>query len=209
MFKKTLLIGALCAASLLLQTSAAHAVIIGGGVTGGSGGTIAQEFSPAVGTIGNNNINQNILYGFNELQNTALSKTITTNIGVSSIAAGTVVSSHYIFFDPAASTRVIGYADFDAPIIGIITSSTKLGNSDFLNNTAVVYVNKNNRGLESVDHLSIDSSNPNRILIDLTASSPGDYFRVITGPTPTPEPASMMLLALGLGGLGMLRRKQI
>jgi hypothetical protein len=39
------------------------------------------------------------------------------NVGSNPIPAGTIVASHYVFFDPGPSEHVIGTVDFDADIL--------------------------------------------------------------------------------------------
>jgi hypothetical protein len=108
------------------------------------------------------------------------------------------VASHYIFFDPGPTLRVIGTVDFDSDVLAIITSTGNLADSDFLANTGVHYLNPNNRGLEPGDSVTI--SGPRQILFDTVASSPGDYVRVLTtfSPAAVPEPGAPWLLGSGL-----------
>jgi hypothetical protein len=115
------------------------------------------------------------------------------------------VSSFYVFFDPGPSENVIGTVNFGSNILGIITSTTDLASSDFLGASGVNYLNPGSRGLEAGDSVTI--SGTNQIPVDVTASSPGDYVRVITAETSAtttmPEPGLMAtgLVALALAAL--------
>ena len=130
------------------------------------------------------------------------------NVGSNPIPAGTIVASHYVFFDPGPSEHVIGTVDFDADILGIITDTTDLAASDFLANTGVNYLNPGARGLEAGDSVTI--SGPRQILFDTFASSPGDYVRALTAFSPAaaaPEPASLLRL-MALAGLRRRRSSE-
>lgn len=182
-----------------LLAAPAHAAIVGGAVTGGTAGGTFIQITPAPGfTVGNNNQQDPNLYAFNEVQN----HTLTTAIG--SIAAGTVVSSHYVFFDPAPSRSVIGGVTFDSAILAIITATGDLLASDpELGLSWVNYLNPAARGLEQGDTVSITG---NTMSLRWTASTPGDYVRVITvGAVPEPQTWAMMLL--GFFGLGTAIRR--
>lgn len=216
----------LCLATALLTLTAslpATADIISGAVTGGTaqtaGGTFIKLTVPlanpfgAPDSVGNDNFQSPDLFGFDEDQNILLTAPLTVDVGSSPIAAGTVVASHYIFFDPGPTERVIGTVDFDSDILGIITSTGTLAASDFLANTGVNYLNPSNRGLEAGDSVTI--SGPQQILFDTTASSPGDYVRVLTAFSPggetsptVPEPSSVVLLGSGLIALASSARRR-
>ena len=205
---------------LILTTSVpAGATSIGGSVTGGTalaaGGTfikltvpLSNPFGPP-NSVGNDTFQSPNLYEFDEDQNILLAAPLTVDVGSSPIPAGTIVASHYVFFDPGPSQHSIGTVDFDSNILGIITSTNNLAASDFLANTGVNYLNPGARGLEPGDSVTI--SGPNQILFDTFASSPGDYVRVLTAFSPaatTPEPGSLALLGAGLIALaGLLSGK--
>lgn len=210
---------------LLLATAPAHAVVVGGAVTGGSsqtqGGSFVELDAASTFTVGNNNFQDPNLYAFNEDQNITVPSTIEVNIGTAP-NAGQTVASHYVFFDPAGITSQAGYVDFDAPIYGIATRTAQLADSDFLIANNVTYLNPGLRGLEQSDGISIDSDNPNRVLVDWRASSPGDYVRVFTqrspnatpgdpgeigGPTVIPLPAGLPMLVSALVLLALVRRR--
>ncbi len=206
----------LVVASMMLAISIpAAATITSGTVTGGtaltSGGTfvkltvpLANPFGPP-DSVGNDSFQSPNLYGFDEDQNILLTAPLTVNVGASPIPAGTIVASHYVFFDPGPTLHVVGTVDFDAPILGIITTTTQLAASDFLANTGVDYLNPSARGLEAGDSVTI--SGTDQILFDTVASSPGDYVRVLTAFSPAaavPEPGAAETMAAGLLGIGLL-----
>jgi hypothetical protein len=178
---------------MLAGPGPAGARIVGGRVTGGSalsaGGTFVQLVPPLPNpfgppnSVGNDNFQSPNLYGFNESQNILLTKALTVNVGTSPIPSGTVVASHYIFFDPGPSQQVIGTIDFDATVLGILTSTTTLAATDFLAQTGVNYLNPTARGLEAGDSATI--SGERQVHVDFTASSPGDYIRVLTATSAT------------------------
>ncbi|HUJ32271.1 MAG TPA: hypothetical protein VLY23_13385 [Candidatus Acidoferrum sp.] len=197
-------------ASLILTMCVpAAADIVSGSVTGGSalaaGGTfvkltppLSNPFGPP-DSVGSDNFQSPDLFGFDEDQNITLVAPLTVDVGASPIAAGTVVSSYYIFFDPGPAEQVIGTVNFDSDVLAIITSTGGLASTDFLANTGVNYLNPTLRGLEAGDSVTI--SGPQQILFDTVASSPGDYVRVLTAASPgvaAPEPRSVAFLAMGL-----------
>ena len=105
---------------------------------------------------------------------------------------------------------MIGTVDFDADVLAILTSTGTLAGSDFLGAPTVNYLNPSKRGLEIGDSVAING--PKEILLDVVASSPGDFVRVLTAASPVssvPEPGSIYLLASGLFALSAALRKKL
>lgn len=202
----------------LATLGAAHATIVSGSVTGGSamtaGGTFVElnlPFTPPNGTentVGQDTFQTPNLYGFDENQNIVATNTIEVNIGTD-VQVGEIVASHYIFFDPGPSQDIQGCVSFDSPVYGIITSRALLNASDNLQNNSVNYLSPSLRGLESGDSAWIGNDGMS-ICVDFTASSPGDFIRVLTMESPggyaVPLPAAVWMFLAGLTGLGATRR---
>lgn len=217
------------AVSVACMTSQAGATITGGNVTSGGPGamfvklTVPLTGSSPFNTVGNDNFQDPNLYGFDESQNILLVAPLDVDIladgmggemGSGSLGAGTTAASHYIFFDPT-SGLVEGTVEFDSNILGIISSESgtmNLSESDFLANTGVNYANPGLRGLESNDSVMITGLR--QITVDFSASTPGDYIRVLTAFSPgardhaVPEPVTATLGALGMGALAMATRRR-
>ena len=202
-----------------LWAGQAAATIIGGGVTGGSSFDAGGQFRliepiPNAFTVGNDNQQSNDLIGFNEDQNILLGDALDLDIGTPQLTPGTEVAAHYIIYDPVIG-EIEGYVEFDAPVLGILTETDTLFASDILANTDVTYLNPTLRGLEDrTDTAIIDPDNPNRILVDFFAASPGDYIRVLTERSPiaameVSEPGTLGLFGFGLSLLFLygLRRR--
>ena len=214
------------ASTMLAVFLPASATIIDGTVTGGTaktaGGTFVKLTVPlanpfgAADSVGNNNFQSPNLFGFDEDQNILLTSALSADVGMTTLPAGTTVASHYVFFDPGPSEHIVGTVDFDSPVLAILTSTRRLAASDFLANTGVHYLNPGARGLEAGDSVTI--SGTDQILFDTSASSPGDYVRVLTafspaagggGSTSVPEPGGLALTAGGLAAVAALVRRRM
>jgi hypothetical protein len=131
-------------------------------------------------SVGFDTFDDDNLYGFDEDQNILIEEPIRIDIGPGGmIPAGTVVASHYVFFDSLSGVHV-GFVDFDAPILGVAAFEGSMAATDYLANTDVNYISTELRGLEQGDYVWIDEEDPNRLWVYWAGSSPGDYIRVFT-----------------------------
>jgi hypothetical protein len=171
------------ACGLVALASPSAAVVLDGDILRQSGDGGFVKLDPATGfAVGADTFDDDNLYAFDEDQNITLTDDIRVDIGggdTNMIAAGTVVASHYVFFDSIASIQY-GYVYFDAPILGVATQEPTMAATDFLANTSVTYLNTELRGLEQGDYVWIDRDDPHRLWVYWAGSSPGDYIRVFT-----------------------------
>ncbi|MEO1042077.1 MAG: hypothetical protein AAFX52_07285 [Pseudomonadota bacterium] len=205
---------------LVLAPTPASAVILSGQMTGGNafaqGGTFVEIVDLDGLTLGANRFDDFNLRAFNERQNVVSDSVIVTDVG-RNVAAGEVVASHYVVFDPFTAAKAIGTIYFDAPIIGVATNTSVIYSSDHLMNGDVTYGHVAARGLEGADQIILYSDEPNRLDVALWASSPGDFFRVFTeisqgaidlgiSEVTTPIPSSGLLMLAGFLGWGFANR---
>ncbi len=174
---------AIAAASLIaLLTGPAAATVVGGEILQqrGNGQFIKLETENPF-SVGFDTFNDDNLYAFDEDQNILLERSIRVDIGGDRgvIEAGTVVASHYVFFDGFVGAHY-GFVDFDAHILGIAALENTMAATDFLANTSVNYISPELRGLEWGDYVWIDEDDPKRLWVSWVSSSPGDYIRVFT-----------------------------
>jgi hypothetical protein len=146
--------------------------------------------------------------GFEESQNVTLERALRVDGGW--IPAGTLVSSHYILYDPTRITRMNATIGFDADVLGVISKGRRLRRSDWLGVPGVKYRRFHHRGHERRDSWRMGEDGQS-VVFRHRAKSPGDYIRVITvgrtpvpppppeivPPPPVPEPGAALLFALG------------
>jgi hypothetical protein len=222
----------LCALALTL-TSASHAGIDIGQVTGGSASTVDNNDDPPVpagvfeellilssfvnpidGTndLGYDHFQTQNLYAFDESQDVTLTADLSVDMLVDGqggvapgiLPAGTRLASHFIFFDPKRPRNIEGFVRFDQDILAIITTAGDLSGSDFLGHPLVNYIDTD-RGLES-DTVTLTA--PREVTVFITTGTPGDYIRVVTA---VPEPTSLLMasvFAVFLVGAGRRRRNR-
>ncbi|PQA89199.1 hypothetical protein CW354_04465 [Marinicaulis flavus] len=128
------------------------------------------------------------------------------------IKAGTIVSSHYLQWDPGegSSSTIDTTIALDSQIFAFITADSNLFASDFLGLPGLDYNDFSLRGLESGD-----TTDFNGLAVDInwTAGSPGDWTRLITAYSPggvseVPLPAGAPLMITGLAAFGWFKRKR-
>lgn len=161
-------------------------------------------------------VNTPIIHGFNEQSNVLLAADLTMqNYGNPNTIAltGTSVDSHMFFMNqpsgaPNPNVTTTASFSFSTAVLGIITSTSALNNSDMLlGAVGTTYQSGfSNRGLEGADAVSFAGNS-----VDLTFSltQPGDWVRVITAAdvAPVPLPAGAPLMLAGIGAFAVMRRK--
>ena len=150
--------------------------------------------------------------GFDEAQNIVLTEGLTVELSdgsLTTLAAGTTISSHMVYFDPIGSPSPALFAEgvdveFDAQVLGVITDSLALFNTHGLLGHSDLSYPEFHAGYGFTGEL--DSATFSGSTVNFTSlSSGGDYIRVITVGT-VPAPGAMALL--GLGGLVAGRRRR-
>ena len=156
--------------------------VIGGDAFGA--GTFVKLHDP-IGDIGTNGFQTDNIYAFHEVQNFALPQDLV--LDDSTVLANTLVDSHMVFFDPDITTTQIGYVEFAGEILGFTGSNPLLiSTHGILGNPTANYNTIGFIGLEEGDIVEIDPINPNRLLVNWVAASPGDHIRVLTVPGKAP-----------------------
>ena len=217
--------GLACVAALLFAAGPANATLIGFEDVSGDAVAAVKTTSPPNPV--SPNPNDGILLAWDELQNVVLIQDLAVDRVFDTsasfieprvgggwwIKAGTVVSSHYFQWDPlgsGGSGSVDATLVFDATIFAFITRDGFLFSSDpVLGLPQLDYSDFGLRGLEAGDTTIFNNE---RVDIHWTASSPGDWTRLITAFSPAadpviPEPTTLTLIGLGVAGLVGLRRR--
>ncbi|MBL9139040.1 MAG: hypothetical protein JNK85_24445, partial [Verrucomicrobiales bacterium] len=147
---------------LILVQFPVGATVVGGLVTDGksvSRGGVFQKLHPPLpsrigmpNTVGKDTFNDANLYAFDEGQNIVLGPEpfaldIVPPDRPKVLPGGSVVSSHFVFFDPSDGD-VVGYIDFDSEIIGVLENVDRQTATDPLVRTDVIYLDPKRRGLE-------------------------------------------------------------
>ena len=209
-------------AAASLGAGAAQATIVGFSTCTGA---VSCEYTVPPPNPVVQNPNNGILLGWDEVQNFTLTRDLRVDRvfdanasfvdvdpnGGFIVKAGTVVSSHYFQWDPGngSAATVSATIDFDSQIFAFITADQKLFDSDAaLGLAGLDYSDFPLRGLESAD--STNFSGPS-VAINWTASSPGDWTRLITAFSPAAAidaPPLLGLFGLALAFLGLAARRQ-
>jgi len=150
-----------------------------------------------------------VVQGINEKQDLILGDDLSIDdladlIGVVNLPAGSRVSSHLLAFDPAGQSTVNDIEiTFDAEVLAVITTDATLADThalfgrDGLNYPGHV----NLYGFEAgSENFSVDAQS---VTFSGTASSPGDYFRVLTA---VPAPGTGLIAFAGLAVATRRRR---
>lgn len=166
----------------LIATSG-EAAIVGGTVT---------IIPPPLNT-GNDNQQIDQLLAFDEQQNVVLTTDLVVDRPAGIIPAGTVISSHYVIYDPPTTASRTATVIVDQNVLGVIYSAATLNNSDFLGLPTTNYLNPSMRGIEISEGDSATIVDPHTVSFNLRAGSPGDYARIISASTATlPGPQFLM-----------------
>jgi hypothetical protein len=211
-----------------VSAGTANATLVGFPVCGGSAVACAITTTPPDPVTPDPN--DGILLAWDEVQNLALTQKlyvdrvfdptaefVDSDAGGLFLQPGTVVSSHYVQWDPVGRpstlVRVQATIETDSTIFAFITSDRNLFDSDsLLGLPSLNYNDFSNRGLEASNN-DTTVFDGNRVSINWGATSPGDWTRMITAFSPSAEiplPAAAWLFGSSLIGLlGVAGRKQV
>ena len=208
-------------------TSTADAAILSAVKLGGTTNVFTKLFPTPLGnpfgppdTLEKDIFQLNVLFAFDEQVKIVLAAPLAVDRisdglggqqpGPGVLAAGTRVTSHYIFFDPKEWERALYEITFDSEVVGIATSTDNLRNSDFLGLPGLTYNTSPGNGnffvitgLTGSDRADITGTHT--VKVDLTRWS-GNFLRVLTT---VPEPTTFVIWSLlGLIGLGLGARRR-
>lgn len=188
-------LGFCCALTVLAACPGitAKAEILGGNVSGGSTPGVFELLATPPRAAGPDAFQSPNLISFDEQQEVVLSAPLQLGPNLT-FPIGSVISSHYVAFDPAIPLTVEGSILFDEPILAILGRATTLeATVGLLGASLTSYSTAPAIGPDSQsnDRVLIAPNNSNRLLFQAGANSPGDQFRVLTGVIP--EPSTLML----------------
>lgn len=206
----------------MVAASSAHATITGVNPCNGVNACTITTTPPNPVT---QNPNDGILLLWDEVQNFTLTAPLrvdrvfdinapfVTAVGGGDfeLATGTIVSSHYVQWDPGAgsSSTVSATISADSQIFAFITSDANLRDSDsFLGLPGINYNTFGSRGLEGGDTTNFNGAD---VDISWTASSPGDWTRLITAFSPAaavPVPASGIAMLAIVPAVAWIARRR-
>jgi hypothetical protein len=190
-----------------LASPAAAVVTITGAITGGTTPGTFVHLDPAPAAVGGDNLNSVDLFAFVERLNVTLPAMLVTDLG-GPITAGTKVSSFGVAFDPKKPELFVeGFVTFPRPILGVLTSTLRLKNTDaLLGAPGTTYNSPGARGLDNFD-IPGTFFVGNTLFLDWKALSPGDNVRVLTAAIPEPTTWAMLVAGFGLIGFASRRRR--
>lgn len=157
-----------------------------------------------------------IVHGWDEVQSYSLTAGLdvdittfgsfgsTSSLSPGTIAAGSVVNSHTLYFDPSIGGGGQASFQFDSTVIGVIVNDVTPFGDRFMQSDYLIpgVVPVGNIPTTHFDHrgIELDGSDsitvlPTGITVSLSAGSPGDQIRVITRSV-VPEPCSLLGLPL-------------
>lgn len=203
---KRQLVGKVCALAAVAgvwNVGVSRAEIVGGGGSSSLGGSFQLLTQPPA-SVGPDAFQSPDLLAFDESQDVLLNTAFALSPGLV-LPAGSVLSSHYVAFDPATGATVNGFVDFDQPIVAVLRTPATLDASTALFGLgATSYATAPAVGPEppgsnpnNPDAVFVSPDDPRRLLFASAANSPGDQVRVLTGVL-VPEPSQATLLALAV-----------
>lgn len=205
---------ALALAAGAMASAPAQATLVSGAITGGNvfgtGSVVTLGAADTPFAVGADNFNTDNLYVFNEVQNFALLSDLSVILnGVQkTLTTGTVISSHFIVFDPLIERTVRATLTFDGTILGIARSDAQLAASNHLGLPGVTYNVPAGFGLEP--GLDTVTASTDTVAMRLGGSTPGDTLRVLTVGNRTtgavPEPTTWAMLLIGFAATGAMIR---
>jgi prepilin-type N-terminal cleavage/methylation domain-containing protein len=164
------------------------------GALGMNGVTI---INPPPSVVFNEYESSTIIHGFIEQDGFSLPSSVDVDIyepgyyennydrNPTTIPAGTVVDSYFLFFDPLGSQNATssGSVTFSADIIGIIVKTNKLDRSDVvLGKPGTEYpVGQNARGFENnAERITLENDMRTLTIHNFQSTFPGEHMRILT-----------------------------